>query len=206
MISICIRTSLPACSACRGYTSSSGIDITLTIGNCCRSSPACTKSTIAPTGSQPPAPSVHGVRELGDHILEISDGKHSTYVCGYHVMLDTHLSLRIVGNKHLTYKLLAEAGYQGPPYLVYDLASIPRAAEFMEHLNTMVVIKPMQGTGGETGSPPTFTAAVSSGAHPYGLQATIKTCLSNRRYRAIRTGCSISAGNLSTRCGGTLPV
>jgi D-alanine-D-alanine ligase-like ATP-grasp enzyme len=91
------------------------------------------------------------LRELDDQILEISDGKHRTYVRGHRVMLDTHLSLRIAENKHLTYKLLEEAGYRGPSYIVYDLASIPKAAEFMEHLNTMVVIKPMQGTGGGNG-------------------------------------------------------
>ena len=91
------------------------------------------------------------VRELGDQILEISDGEHSTYVRGHHVMLDSYLSLQIAGNKGLTYELLADAGCQSPRYLAYDLTGIFSAVEFMEQYNTMVVIKPMQGTGGGEG-------------------------------------------------------
>jgi cyanophycin synthetase len=91
------------------------------------------------------------VRELGDQFLEISDGEHTTYVRGHHVMLDTHLSRCIAENKQLTYQLLAEAGYRGLPYLVYNLDDISRAVEFMESLDAMVVVKPMQGTGGGSG-------------------------------------------------------
>jgi cyanophycin synthetase len=74
------------------------------------------------------------------------------------VMLDDHLTLNIMGNKVLTYDLLAEGGYRIPRFCTYTLATFAAAQAFLVRSDGPVVVKPAAGTGGGRG----ITTGISS--------------------------------------------
>jgi cyanophycin synthetase len=74
------------------------------------------------------------------------------------VMLDDHLTLNIMGNKVLTYDLLAERGFRTPRFCTYTIATLDSARAFLVRSNGPVVVKPAAGTGGGRG----ITTGISS--------------------------------------------
>ena len=67
------------------------------------------------------------------------------------VMLDSHLSLELMGNKTLVYQLMAEQGFRIPHYCPYTMATLNRAQKFLGANDGPVVVKPAAGTGGGRG-------------------------------------------------------
>lgn len=90
------------------------------------------------------------IREDAEYFRLRRDGL-TTFVNLSRVMLDDHVTLNIMGNKALTYKLLAEKGCPVPRYCTYSPAGISAAAAFMAKLGGPVVVKPAAGTGGGRG-------------------------------------------------------
>ncbi|MFC1660538.1 cyanophycin synthetase [Gemmatimonadota bacterium] len=91
------------------------------------------------------------VEDLGGGIFRLRRGKVVTFVRGYQVQLDDHLTLRIAGDKPLTHRLLAEGGYPVPRHAEFTLSSLPVAERFLADLHGHAVVKPASGTGGGNG-------------------------------------------------------
>lgn len=81
----------------------------------------------------------------------ISKNGRSTLVRHGEVMLDSHLTLQVMGNKALVYKLMAEKGLAAPRHCVYRTGSFAKAAAFLREASGPVVVKPASGTGGGRG-------------------------------------------------------
>ena len=75
----------------------------------------------------------------------------TTVVSLYRVMLDDHLTLAIMGNKVLTYDLLAAKGCRIPRYCVFEQGRTAEAERFLAGLGGPAVVKPASGTGGGRG-------------------------------------------------------
>ncbi|VAW16132.1 hypothetical protein MNBD_ALPHA12-1279 [hydrothermal vent metagenome] len=67
------------------------------------------------------------------------------------VMLDSHLTLELMGNKSLVYQLMAEMGFRIPHYCSYTMATLKRAEKFLDANPGQIVVKPAAGTGGGRG-------------------------------------------------------
>jgi D-alanine-D-alanine ligase-like ATP-grasp enzyme len=65
--------------------------------------------------------------------------------------LDDHLTLDLMGNKVLTYKLLAEQGCEVPRHARFSLTNLEPALSLLETTGRPLVIKPVSGTGGGQG-------------------------------------------------------
>lgn len=91
------------------------------------------------------------LEELGEGFLRIRKQDATTFVRDSEVMLDDHLSLKIAGNKRLTYQLLAEQDYRPPRHLGYTLETVHEARVFLETLGGPAVVKPSGDTGAGQG-------------------------------------------------------
>ncbi len=93
--------------------------------------------------------------EMGWGFFRIWKGERFTFVRDAEVMLDSHLMLKIAGNKPLTQKLLAEAGAPVLPCTEFDLSSFERAEEALREAGGACVVKPAEagaaGKGVTTG-------------------------------------------------------
>jgi len=67
------------------------------------------------------------------------------------VMLDSHLTLDIMGNKALTYDLLRAKSCPIPDHRLFSLRNPSEGLRFLERAGGPVVIKPNGGTGGGNG-------------------------------------------------------
>jgi len=98
-------------------------------------------------------------RAMGAEVEKIGYGFHMlsyqgqrTFVRGPEVMLDNHLTLKIAGNKPLTYRLLADIPGCSPlPYLEFTIKNIDQAWGFIQSQGVPCVVKPASGTGGGRG-------------------------------------------------------
>jgi len=77
------------------------------------------------------------------------------------VRLDDHLTLRLMGNKLLTYRLIAEQGLDVPRHVRCARASLNPAHRLMAEIGRPLVIKPVGGTGGGQGVTTGITDAKS---------------------------------------------
>jgi len=89
--------------------------------------------------------------ELDSNIWEVSLGGKSTRISGWLVEVDNPVTLRIAGNKILSYRLLEEAGLEIPPHAVFNLNNLDTVSEFMHKHSGMFVIKPASGTSAGRG-------------------------------------------------------
>jgi len=87
--------------------------------------------------------------DFGYHRL--TRGSTTILVRGPEVRLDDHLTLDLMGNKALTYQLMAEQGFAVPRHLRFRLGSIGAAVAFLRHTGRPLVVKPVSGTGGGRG-------------------------------------------------------
>ncbi len=86
-----------------------------------------------------------------DHgFTRISRDGSTTFVNQSLLMLEDHLTLKIMGDKSLTYSLLDQAGYPTARYLKFTIGDVGRAVDFLKRENS-VVVKPVSGTGGGRG-------------------------------------------------------
>ena len=91
-------------------------------------------------------------RELHGGFARINLGDRVTYVHESSVCLDSHLVLRMAGNKVLVYKMLEESGHILPPkYRSFSVRDIEPALLFFRNVCQRVVVKPAAGTGGGAG-------------------------------------------------------
>ena len=99
------------------------------------------------------------VWEFGYH--RIARSGLSTLVRGSGVRLDDHLILALMGNKLLTYRLLAEQGLDVPRHVRCTPTNLEPAHRLMAEIGKPLVIKPMSGTGGGQGVTTGITDAKS---------------------------------------------
>ncbi|MEM9332700.1 MAG: cyanophycin synthetase [Pseudomonadota bacterium] len=92
--------------------------------------------------------------------IRLSRNGLTTFVQDYLVMLDSHMTLEVMGNKALTLQLLNEVGAPTPDSCKFSLANLS-PAEALIHKHGTVVVKPMSGTGGGRG----VTTGVSNRDH-----------------------------------------
>ncbi|MCB1491082.1 MAG: hypothetical protein KDJ77_04665 [Rhodobiaceae bacterium] len=78
------------------------------------------------------------------------DGR-MTLVRGGEVMLDSHLTLDLMGNKSLVYALMREKGFPSPAHIRFSAANLAPAERFLEEASGPIVVKPESGTGGGRG-------------------------------------------------------
>jgi len=84
--------------------------------------------------------------------MRISRNSLTTVVKQGSVMLDSHLTLDIMGNKALTYALMAEKEYSTPDYQTFTMRSLKVAEALLDRQKGKeVVVKPVSGTGGGRG-------------------------------------------------------
>jgi len=84
--------------------------------------------------------------------MRISRDGLTTLVKQGSVMLDSHLTLDIMGNKALTYALMAEKEYSTPDHEIFTMRSLQAAEALLDrHKGKEVVVKPISGTGGGRG-------------------------------------------------------
>jgi cyanophycin synthetase len=91
------------------------------------------------------------VDDLGFGYLRIRRGDTWTAVRHYGVMLDDHLTLNMAGNKLLSQRMLADAGYAVPRLMRFEPGNLDDALNFMAEVGGTVVVKPSAGTGAGRG-------------------------------------------------------
>lgn len=84
-------------------------------------------------------------------LTQITRGDLATFVDQSDLMLDSTVATRVIGNKALTYELLAAKGLRTPKRYEYDLSTLEQAADFMQEIDGPVVVKPADGTAGGYG-------------------------------------------------------
>ena len=67
------------------------------------------------------------------------------------VRLDDHLTLDLLGNKLLTYRLLAEQGFATPRHARFSFSDLAPALSLIGTTGRPIVVKPLSGTGGGNG-------------------------------------------------------
>ncbi len=67
------------------------------------------------------------------------------------VRLDDHLTLDLMGNKALTFELLAEQGFGVPRHVRFKLNTLRQAQSLMNETGRPIVVKPASGSGGGNG-------------------------------------------------------
>lgn len=72
-------------------------------------------------------------------------------VRGPEVRLDDHLTLDLMGNKVLTYALMAELGFAVPRHTRFSLTQMGLALDLLRATGRPLVVKPVAGTGGGRG-------------------------------------------------------
>lgn len=90
-------------------------------------------------------------RKWDDGFARLSRNGTDIIVRGPELRLDDHLTLRLMGNKALTYQLMAEQGLAVPRHIRFRITELNRGLAFLEELGRPVVVKPNFGTGGGRG-------------------------------------------------------
>ena len=97
-------------------------------------------------------------REVGADFRKWDGGCHRLtrngtviIVRGPEVRLDDHLTLNLMGNKALTYELLAEQGLPVPRHVRFPVTDMSKAAALLRDAGRPLVMKPTFGTGGGRG-------------------------------------------------------
>ena len=84
-------------------------------------------------------------------LTQISRGGLATFVDQSDLMLDSAVATRVLGNKALTYELVAAKGLRTPRRFEYDLSTLEEATGFLQEIDGPVVVKPADGTAGGYG-------------------------------------------------------
>jgi cyanophycin synthetase len=65
--------------------------------------------------------------------------------------MDNPVTLKLAGDRPLTYKMLVEAGLTVPEFMPFNLKGIHEAEEFVRAMSNAVIVKPASGTSGGHG-------------------------------------------------------
>jgi cyanophycin synthetase len=130
------------------------------------------------------------IESLGYGYLRLHRDNKSTIVNRYYVMLDDHLSLRILGNKPLTYRLLTENNIPVPRHLAITSDQRSDANDFLTNCDTPIVVKPAMNTGSGRGITTGVSTSKSLGkainrASVYGDHLLLEEQLELNSYRLI---------------------
>ena len=105
-------------------------------------------------------------REVGADFHKWDGGFHRltrngtvVIVRGPEVRLDDHLTLNLMGNKALTFELLAEQGLPVPRHVRFPVTDMSKAAALLGDAGRPLVVKPNFGTGGGRGVTTGITTA-----------------------------------------------
>ncbi len=98
-------------------------------------------------------------RKWDDGFARLSRNGTEIIVKGPELRLDDHLTLRLMGNKALTYQLMAEQGLAVPRHIRFRITDLGKGLAFLEKLGRPVVLKPNFGTGGGRGIVTGITSA-----------------------------------------------
>jgi D-alanine-D-alanine ligase-like ATP-grasp enzyme len=90
-------------------------------------------------------------RTLDSGIHEIHLNGAAIRVCDNSSPIDDPVTLALVSDKPLTYRILEEQSLATPPHAVFTLKTISRAVEFLRASPGPCVVKPARGTGGGRG-------------------------------------------------------
>ncbi len=91
------------------------------------------------------------VQKWEDGFSRLTRDGTTLIVRGPDLRLDDHLTLRIMGNKALTYRLLMEQGLEVPRHARFRVTSERKAVELLQNSQRPLVVKPNSGTGGGRG-------------------------------------------------------
>lgn len=91
----------------------------------------------------------------------LTRGGTAILVRGPEVRLDDHLTLDLMGNKALTYRLMAEQGFAVPEHVRFRVTGMSKALALLKSSGRPLVIKPASGTGGGRGVTTGITAAAA---------------------------------------------
>ena len=90
-------------------------------------------------------------RKWDDGFCRLTRNGTALIVRGPDVRLDDHLTLKLMGNKAMTYELLAEQGVAVPRHLRFAVTDMGKALSFLAEAGRPLVVKPNSGTGGGRG-------------------------------------------------------
>lgn len=91
------------------------------------------------------------LESLGYGFTRLTRNGASIMVRGPEVRLDDHLTLDLMGNKLLTYRLIAEQGHRVPRHVPFSIGHMAPALRLLTETGRPLVVKPMSGTGGGRG-------------------------------------------------------
>jgi cyanophycin synthetase len=129
-------------------------------------------------------------RELGSDILEIECDGARTRVVENTCALDDPVTLAVLADKPLTYRLLGEEGLPVPRHAKFAFSEIGRAVDFVGRADRDCVVKPASGTGGgrgvTTGIRTTFQLArAAAAAAVYGEDLLVEEQVPGDNYRLL---------------------
>ncbi len=101
------------------------------------------KDAAAQTGS--------AIEAMGNGIFRITNGNHSVLVFEQYTPLTDAVGYRLIVNKAIIYKLLAEIDVPMPRYIHLKNLDLSAAKSFMSEINGPLVVKPAYGTGAGAG-------------------------------------------------------
>ena len=70
---------------------------------------------------------------------------------GPNLRLDDHLTLKLMGNKAMTYELIAQQGFHVPRHVRFMVTDMTKAQDLLNATGRPLVVKPNSGTGGGRG-------------------------------------------------------
>ncbi|MFV1992855.1 MAG: hypothetical protein ACC635_03045 [Acidiferrobacterales bacterium] len=130
------------------------------------------------------------LKELYSGIWEVSKDNKSTRIGLYLTEFDNPVTLKIAGNKPLSYRLMADKGVPVPAYMNFTLNELDKVKQFMMDHSGMVVIKPASGTSsgrGVTTHVKTISEARRAAvlAASYGRELLIERLVPGEVYRLL---------------------
>jgi cyanophycin synthetase len=130
-------------------------------------------------------------RFLEDDVMEIERGDFRARVRQNETPLDDYVTVRVAGNKPLTYRLLSEAGLPIPEHARFTLANMRPAIEFLDERRRECVVKPAHDTGGGVGvitgvrSHHRLAHAAAAASVVYGSELLIEEQVPGDNYRLL---------------------
>ncbi len=131
------------------------------------------------------------MRCLDADVIEIERGDFRTWVRQNETPLDNYVTVRVAGNKPLTYRLMSEAGLPIPEHARFSLANMQPAIEFLDRQRRDCVVKPAHDTGGGVGvitgvhSHRRLAHAAAAASVVFGSELLIEEQVSGDNYRLL---------------------
>jgi cyanophycin synthetase len=127
---------------------------------------------------------------MGGGISEITVGDFRTRVAQNTCAIDDPVTLAVLADKPLTYRVVRDQSVPVPPHVTFTLRTIAEAAEFLRRTAADCVVKPAAGTGGGRGiTTGVRTAAqlarAAAAAAVYGDRLLVEELVGGDNYRLL---------------------